>query len=92
MVTIYHCDGDQLMLTHYCMLNNQPRMRAQVPAGEVKQLTFSFVDAANMAKPTDKHMSGVVITFQDNDHMMQEWTLTADGKATPTVFHLTRKK
>src|SRR5512145_1641882 len=61
MVTIYHCDGEQLMLTHYCMLNNQPRMRAQVPAGEVKKLSFSFVDAANMAKPTDKHMSAVVI-------------------------------
>ncbi|MDR4471533.1 MAG: hypothetical protein MRJ92_02410 [Nitrospira sp.] len=28
MTTMYYSDGDQLMLTHYCSLNNQPRMRA----------------------------------------------------------------
>ena len=28
MITVYHMDGDSLMLTHYCMLQNQPRMRA----------------------------------------------------------------
>src|SRR5437868_15374337 len=28
MVTVYHQDGDDLVLTHYCMLGNQPRMRA----------------------------------------------------------------
>ena len=28
MVTMYHPDGDSVMLTHYCAGNNQPRMRA----------------------------------------------------------------
>jgi len=28
MITMYHPDGDGLALTHYCMLGNQPRMRA----------------------------------------------------------------
>src|SRR5258706_13195837 len=28
MVTIYHPDGDGLGMTHYCMLGNQPHMRA----------------------------------------------------------------
>ena len=27
MVTMYHLDGADLVLTHYCMLGNQPRMR-----------------------------------------------------------------
>src|SRR5262245_33835119 len=27
MVTLYHRDGDQLMMTHYCSGGNQPRMR-----------------------------------------------------------------
>ena len=30
MVTVYHRDGDQLMLTHFCHLGNQPRMRSKV--------------------------------------------------------------
>ena len=27
MVTMYHLDGDDLILTHYCSLGNQPRLR-----------------------------------------------------------------
>ena len=30
MVTMYHRDGDQLVLTHYCMCGNQPRIWPQV--------------------------------------------------------------
>ena len=29
MVTVYHADGPDLVLTHYCMEGNQPRMRAR---------------------------------------------------------------
>ena len=32
MLTMYHRDGDQLMLTHYCRCGNQPRMRARAGA------------------------------------------------------------
>src|SRR5438046_4656323 len=28
MVSIYHKDGADLVMTHYCMLGNQPRMKA----------------------------------------------------------------
>src|SRR5262245_32281969 len=33
MVTMYHLDGEDLVLTHYCMLGNQPRLRAE-PGGD----------------------------------------------------------
>ncbi|HSB61114.1 MAG TPA: hypothetical protein VLI67_05305, partial [Vicinamibacteria bacterium] len=29
MVTVYHADGPDLVLTHYCVEGNQPRMRAK---------------------------------------------------------------
>src|SRR5215469_17347143 len=29
MMTVYYLDGKRLLLTHYCMLGNQPRMQAQ---------------------------------------------------------------
>ena len=38
MVTVYHPDGDGLMMTHYCSAGNQPRMRAAVPDGEIMNL------------------------------------------------------
>ena len=31
MMTMYHADKTGLMLTHYCKLGNQPRMRADRP-------------------------------------------------------------
>ena len=48
MTTMYHRDGDRLLLTHYCMAGNQPRMQAR-PYDESKhELTFEFVDATHL--------------------------------------------
>jgi len=92
MVTMYLAEGDHLLLTHYCSMGNQPRMRAQVPAGEIKALDFAFVDATNMAKPTDAHMDHVTFTFQDKGHFSQVWTLRKEGQDMPMTFTLARKK
>jgi hypothetical protein len=92
MVTIYHLDGDNLIMTHYCSMANQPRMRAAAAMGDVKKLDFSFVDATNMASPADAHMSNLVFTFQDKDHFSQEWTMTHGDQKMPVVFTLERKK
>jgi hypothetical protein len=92
MITMYHLNGDKLMMTHYCSLGNQPRMSAEVPTGEVKKLNFSFVDATNMAKPSDGHMHKLTFTFQDKDHFTQEWVMSHDGKEMPVTFNFERKK
>ncbi|MGH7207061.1 MAG: hypothetical protein ACREI2_12730 [Nitrospiraceae bacterium] len=92
MTTLYHVDGRHLMLTHYCSLGNQPRMIADLPRGEVKTLRFSFLDATNLASPTDSHMHKVIFTVRDHDHFTQEWVLSKDGKEMPMVFTLERKR
>ncbi len=92
MMTMYHTDKGGLMLTHYCKLGNQPRMRADRPTGDAKTLTFHFVDITNLAQPTDPHMHKVSFTFQDQDHFTQEWMLSKDGKELPHRFEFTRPK
>jgi len=92
MVTVYHLDGERLMMTHYCAANNQPRMRADSAQGEARQLTFSFLDATNLASPDAEHMRKLVVTFQDPDHFKQEWTSRSKGKEDTGVFQYTRKK
>src|SRR5262249_25095171 len=37
MITMYHLDGADLILTHYCMLGNQPRLRAE-PGTDVNKI------------------------------------------------------
>jgi hypothetical protein len=93
MVTVYHPDGDNLVLTHYCSANNQPRMKALPVSGEVKTLTFSFLDATNLSGPGAGHMHRLAVNFQDKDHFIQEWTWHEKGKdAFTEVFKFERKK
>jgi hypothetical protein len=92
MVTVFHLDGDQLMMTHYCSIGNQPRMRADAATAELKTLNFTFVDVTNMAHPSDGHMRGLTFTFEDDDHITQVWTWRQEGNDTPATFHLERQK
>ncbi|MBS0170890.1 MAG: hypothetical protein JSR62_11095 [Nitrospira sp.] len=92
MTTMYYSDGDQLMLTHYCSLNNQPRMRTSGIKEGDKTLTFVFVDATNLTNPTDVHMHQLVIELKDHDHFSQTWTLSKAGKDVPKSFSFERVK
>ncbi len=92
MTTIYHLDGDKLAMTHYCSIGNQPRMQAEVPAGEIGEFNFTFVDVTNMANASQGHMRHLTITFQDKDRFTQVWTWRQDGEDTPATFTLERKK
>jgi hypothetical protein len=92
MVTLYHVDGERLMVTHYCSSGNQPRMVAEAPIGEIKILNFKFFDVSNLSNPSEGHMRNLAITFHDQDHIKQVWTWRMDGKDQMTTFDLVRKK
>ncbi len=90
MVSMYHLDGDKLMMTHYCSAGNQPRMR--LVSSTPNSLTFEMFDATNLASNNDAHMRKVVITWQDNDHITSDWTMSKDGKDQHHgIFTLARK-
>jgi hypothetical protein len=92
MVTMYHPDGDHLMMTHYCSAHNQPRMRSQTVAVASKNITFDFVDVTNLSAPDAGHMRKLVVTFGDKDHFTQEWTWREKGKEKTVVIHFERNK
>ena len=92
MVTMYHPDGDRLMMTHYCSAHNQPRMRSEmVPEGS-NNLTFDFLDVTNLSAPDAGHMRKLVVTFEDKNHFSQAWTWTEKGKDNVVVIHFERTK
>ena len=92
MVTIYHLDGDRLMVTHYCSIGNQPRLVAQVPAGEIKSLNFTLLEVTNLTKPSAGHICSLGVAFEDRDHLKQTWAYRQDGKDVAETFNLKRKK
>ena len=92
MVTMYHLDGDNLILTHYCMLGNQPRMRAEA-GGDANKIAFKFFDGTNLKSKNDQHMHQATLTIQDKDHFKAEWVSCKDGSPCHNVeFQLVRKQ
>ena len=50
VLTVFHLDGDRLILTHYCMAGNQPRMQATSYDAKKGEIRFQFLDATNLAR------------------------------------------
>lgn len=88
MVTVYHRDGDALMLTHYCNLGNQPRMRAAASDGKVFE--FAFLDATNLASADAPHLTSLRIALIDKDHFDEEWASDQGGQREAITLHFTR--
>jgi hypothetical protein len=80
MLTVYHFNGDRLMLTHYCEAGNQPRMQAGPFNPETGELQFQFLDATNLANPSDGHMHNAKVRIVDHDHMVSEWQFYEKGE------------
>jgi hypothetical protein len=92
MVTMYHEDGADLVLTHYCMLHNQPRMKAEHD-GPANQLVFKFAGGTNLRADKDTHMHDMTLEFLGDDHIKATWTLYKDGKPVNTTsIDLKRRK
>lgn len=72
MLTVYHLDGEDLMLTHYCIAGNQPRMRAA--SYSAKGVEFELVDVTNLASPEAGHMRSAAYEFRGPDRFATAWT------------------
>jgi hypothetical protein len=90
MVTVYHPDGGSLLLTHYCSIGNQSRMRASGLRDGA--LDFAYVDSTNVKSPAQHRMSRLVLTFAAPDRIVQEWTSVEDGRSNTGRYEFTRKR
>jgi hypothetical protein len=89
MITMFHMDGDRLLMTHYCGAGNQPRMK--VSSSDAKSVSFEFFDGTNIG-PGDGHMQHVTFTRADADHHVEEWVFLDHGKEMKEVISLERVK
>ena len=80
MLTLFHMDGDRLMLTHYCVAGNQPRMIATSFEEGGAVLRFDFLDATNLKAPGGGHMHRAVFRLDDAGHFRSQWTFMKDGR------------
>jgi len=91
MISMFHKDGDRLMLTHYCSMGNQPRMIGTLsPDG--KTINFEFLDATNLSSPQAGHIHRAVITIVDANHLTEDWYFQQGDKEHHEHFDLERQK
>jgi hypothetical protein len=80
MMTMFHFDVDRLILTHYCIAKNQPRLVATSFAEDGSSITFTFQDGTNLPDRDRGHMDKVVFQFIDDDHFSSQWTWYQNGE------------
>jgi hypothetical protein len=94
MISIYNVDGQDLIMTHYCVLGNQPRMKAD-PNSSENQIVFQFNGGGNLDPKKDKHMHEATLTLVDGDHIEVKgtgWENGAPSKDMCCGLKLVRKK
>ena len=69
MTSVYHMDGRDLRMTHFCGAQNQPRLKAGRIDLDQGAIDFDFVDATNLRAPYAPHVHGLEIRLIDADHV-----------------------
>ena len=88
MLSVYHGQGDNVVMTHYCAFGNQPKM-AMVKSDDSNTIRFSYIDSGTA---NDAHMHQLTLKWVSADHLTQEWVFHQNGKPAHTAkFDLHRK-
>ncbi len=61
MVSVYHMDRGNLLMTHYCALGNQPRMKLNARKSTARELVFDFDGGTNLNPRRDMHMHSLTL-------------------------------
>ena len=94
VVSVYTVDGPDLIMTHYCVLGNQPRMKAD-PNSPSNQIVWRFAGGSNLNVAKDKHMHEATLTIVSDDRIEVQgtgWENGAPAKEMCCGLKLVRKK
>ena len=90
MTSVYHLDGADLRVTHFCGAQNQPRLKAQrIDLGH-GTVDFDFVDITNLRSPDAPHVHGLEIRFLDSNHVTVTFLFEGGGKESRERISLQR--
>ncbi|MEE2776655.1 MAG: hypothetical protein VYE73_07820 [Acidobacteriota bacterium] len=91
MLTVYHMDGDDLVLTHYCALDNQPRMRF-VASDRPGEIRFEFDGGTNFDPNVDAHAHEGWTRIHDDGSVETESIGHAGGEPRPARRSTLRRR
>jgi hypothetical protein len=80
MTSVYHLDGADLRMTHYCGAQNQPRLKAERIDLAHGAIDFGFVDITNLRSAAAPHVHGLELRLTDSNHITVTFLFQSDGK------------
>ncbi|WP_394834348.1 hypothetical protein LVJ94_48400 [Pendulispora rubella] len=89
--SVYHPDGDSLLVTHYCAQGNQPRLRVMTISDDATAAVFRLVDATNL-REGQAVLVEKRLRFHADGFDQTEIYRSPDGKTEETMLRFTRAK
>lgn len=92
MISMYHLDGDKLIMTHYCAAQNQPHLKLDTDASTPDELVFVFDGGTNLDPEKDVHIHSGRIRFLDDGSVEGIWEACQGEKSFgTTTFTIVRE-
>lgn len=85
MINMYHLDGDDLVVTHYCSAGNQPTMRLDLARASATEAPFVFTGGSNLDAAHDDHIHDLTLRFVAEDEIEAHWTHWEGGEEGGTL-------
>jgi hypothetical protein len=80
-INMYHVDGTDVVMTHYCGGGSQPRLKLDQTKASSESMPFVFLDATNLESPAeDRHIHASKIVFVGANGLESWWTVYKEGR------------
>jgi len=90
MTSVYHLDGADLRMTHFCGAQNQPRLKADQVDLSRGLINFAFVDITNLRSPDAPHVHGMEMRWIDPNHINVTFLFQSGNKESRERIDLKR--
>jgi hypothetical protein len=90
MISVYHPEGKGVVMSHYCLLGNHPKMTLK--KADDNTLFFEMVGHDGIESNKEAHMHSLLITFKSPTEMTEEWINFENGKKRESAIFTFAKK
>jgi len=91
MTSVYHLDGNDLRMTHYCAARNQPRLKAVRFDEAQGSAEFALVDVTGVGPKNPGHVEAFFVRLLDADRIELRFTF-GGGPGRSGVEHIMARR
>jgi hypothetical protein len=90
MTSVYHLDGQELRMTHFCAAGNQPRLRATDVNAAEGQASFEWIDITNVGPKNGGHVEAFSIRIAGDIELELVFVFAGAGSRAVETIRLQR--